>query len=461
LGPNSTDPVRDSENTSTFVTEIPNRLISGFARFNYTFKDRYLLTFTVRRDGSSRFGPENQWGTFPSAALAWRAHQETFIQDIDWLSNLKLRGSWGVTGNQEIGDFLFSSLWTPGGPQAQVQFGDEFVSTIRPSAADETLKWEETTTWNVGFDYGLFDGRISGSFEYYIKDTDDLLFTVPAAGGSNLSDRILTNIGEMRNKGFEFSVDGLVLTTEDFSWNAQFNASTNDNELLSVRQAGEGITTGFISGGVGNTIQIIQEGAPINSFFVLRHKENENGEPVSDNVDANGDGVADDLDMYVDQNGDGVINQDDRVVGESPQPDWILGHTSRFTYRNFDLSLTLRAHLGNHVYNNVASNFGHYSRLTNFAPSNLQESVLETNFTDPQFFSDYYVEDASFLRLDNVSLGYTFDGIPSVDRIRVFGTAQNLFVLSGYSGPDPEVVGIDNNLYPRSRTFTAGVNVQL
>lgn len=461
LGPNSTDPVTDQQNTSTFVTEIPNKLISGFARLNYTFKDRYLVTATVRRDGSSRFGPENQWGTFPSAALAWRAHQESFIQNVDWLSNLKVRGSWGMTGNQEIGDFLFSSLWTPGGPQAQIQLGDEFVSTIRPSAADETIQWEETTTWNLGIDYGFFDGRVSGSFEYYIKDTDDLLFTVPAPGGANLSDRVLTNIGSMRNEGFEFSVDGMVLTTEDFSWNAQFNASTNENELLEVTRAGEGIPTGGISGGIGNTIQIIREGEPINSFLVYRHKENENGDPISDGVDANGDGVANDLDMYVDQNGDGVINDADRVVGENPQPDWILGHTSRLTYGNFDLSFTLRAQLGNHVYNNVASNFGRYDRLTNFAPSNLHTSVLTTDFQTPQFFSDYYVEDASFLRLDNVTIGYTVRDLPGVDRARVFGTVQNAFVITGYSGPDPEVVGIDNNLYPRSRTFTAGVNVQL
>ena len=461
LGPNSTDPVGTSENTNTFVTEIPNRLISGFGRFNYTFKDRYLFTFTVRRDGSSRFGPENQWGTFPSAALGWRAHQESFFEGIDVISNLKLRASWGVTGNQEIGDFLFSSLWTPGGPQAQIQFGDEFVSTIRPSAADETLKWEETTTWNIGLDYGLLDGRISGSLEYYLKDTNDLLFTVPVAGGANLSDRVLTNIGEMRNEGFEFSINGLVLTTNNFSWNAQFNASTNVNELLSVNRAGEGIPVGGISGGVGNTVQIIREGAAINSFLLFEHKRDNSGDPLTDNVDHNGDGAVSDLDMYVDQNGDGVINEADRVVSENPQPNWILGHTSRMTYSNFDLSFTLRAHLGNYAYNNVASNFGHFSRLTNFAPSNLQTSVLTTEFDDPQFFSDYYLEDASFLRLDNLTVGYTFDALPSVDRVRIYGAVQNAFVLTGYSGPDPEVVGIDNNLYPRSRTFTAGLNVRL
>jgi len=475
FGPNSTDPASE---TNTTVTEIPNRLISGFLRANYTFLDRYLLTFTVRRDGSSRFGPENRWGTFPSGALAWRAHQEPFLEDVDVLSNLKVRLSWGRTGNQEIGDFLYAPLWVPGGPRAQVQFGDRFVSTIRPNAADETLQWEETTTTNVGVDYGFLDGRISGSVEYYVKDTDDLLFTVPVAGGANLSDRVLTNIGSMRNQGVEVSVDAQVLNTDDFSWNAQVNASTNSNELLQLNRGNvegfQGISTGFISGGVGNTIQILQEGEPINSFFTFRHKRDENGDPLYEDV--NGDGTIDEQDLYVDiagggENGnepDGQINEDDRTVTGSPQPDWVLGHTSQMTFRNVDLSFTLRAHLGQQVYNNVASNFGHFNNVRNFAPSNVHESALENGFETPQYFSDVYVEDADFLRLDNISVGYTIGSIPSVNQLRIFARASNLFVLTGYSGPDPEVggpgasnIGIDNQIYPRSRTFTAGINLQM
>ncbi|MFB6273949.1 MAG: SusC/RagA family TonB-linked outer membrane protein [Salinibacter sp.] len=461
LGPNSTDPVTDTENTTTFVAEIPSRLISGFGRFNYTFMDRYLLTFTIRRDGSSRFGPENRWGTFPSGALAWRVHKEPFVEDLDFLSTLKIRGSWGVTGNQEIGDFRWAPFWQPGGPQAQVQFGDNFVSTIRPSAADQTIKWEETTSYNIGFDYGLFGERVTGSVEYYYKKTEDMLFQVTVPAGSNLSDRVLTNIGSMENEGIEFSVDARVVNTSDFSYSAQFNASTNRNKILNVARASEGFATGGISGGVGNTIQINQEGEPINSFYVYRHKETKNGKPRTDGVDYNGDGVVNGVDMYVDQNGDGQINSADLVVGESPQPDWTFGHTSRMTYQGFDLSFTVRAQIGNYVYNNVASNYGHYSRLTNFAPSNLHTSVKTTKFSKPQYFSDYYVEDASFLRMDNISLGYTLNAIPGVKRLRIYGTVENVFVLTGYSGPDPEVIGIDNNLYPRSRTFTAGLNVQL
>ena len=470
FGPNSTRPVTNLQNTSPYVNEIPKRLISGFARVNYRLLNRYLVTFTVRRDGSSRFGPENQWGTFPSAALGWRVHNEPALESVfgGALSTLKIRASWGVTGNQEIGNFLYEPLYTSGAPTVQYLFGDEYVGTIRPSAADETLKWEETTSYNIGFDYGLFSGRVTGSFEYYVKDTDDLIFPATVPRGANLSDVVTTNIGSMRNQGFEFTVDAQVIDNEDFSYNAQFNASTNKNEVQNVASAGGQELTGGISGGTGNEIQIIKEGEPLNSFYVFEHKTDENGDPLTDGVDHNGDGVVNALDMYVDQqsegeDGHGVINANDRVVGESPRPDWILGHTSRLTYGNFDMSFTLQAQLGRYVYNNVASNYGHYSRLTNFAPSNLHESVQTTNFNTAQYFSDYYVENASNLRLDNITLGYTLPtgGISGIDRLRVYGTVQNAFILTGYSGASPLAVGIDNNLYPRSRTFTAGLNLQL
>ena len=455
LGPNSTTPVQDRQFTNTFVREIPNRLISGFGRLNYTFKDRYVATLTVRRDGSSRFGPENRWGTFPSAALAWRAHQEPFLQDTDVLSNLKVRASWGVNGNQEIGNFLYTPLFQRGTSQVQAQFGDEFVSTVRPDAADETLQWEESISTNIGVDYGFLDGRISGSLEYYRTETEDLIFPAVVPRGANLSDVVTTNIGSMRNEGVEFSIDANVLQIGDFSYDAQLNASTNDNEVLEITQAGDDILTGNIGGGTGNTVQIIREGESLNSFFVYEHREDENGDPRSD-------AEFDREEMYVDQNGDGEINISDRVVKGSPQPDYILGHTSQIRFQNLDFSVSLRAHIGNDVYNNGASNLGYYNRLTDFVPSNLEASVLDTEFNSRQQFSDVYVEDASFLRLDNLSLGYTLESVPRTDRIRVYGTAQNLFVLTGYSGPDPEVPnGIDDSLYPRSRTYTVGVNVQL
>ncbi|MCS3655309.1 SusC/RagA family TonB-linked outer membrane protein [Salinibacter ruber] len=453
------------------ITEIPSRLISGFGRLNYTFMDRYLLTLTVRRDGSSKFGPANRWGTFPSAALAWRVHQESFMEEVPYLSSLKLRGSWGVTGNQEIGDFLYEPIYVQGAGILRAQFGNEFVSTVRPGAADRTVKWEETTQYNVGLDYGLLDDRITGAIEYYRKDTDDLLFSVPAPGGGNLSNEVLTNIGSMRNQGFEFSVDAQVVNTTDFTYSAQLNASTNSNELLQLNRGGAetSILTGDISGGgsgLSPQIQVLEEGEPVNSFYTYVHKRDSNGDPIWRDVDGNGTIEA--TDVYVDQDGDGSINEDDRVITGNPQPDWILGHTSRFTYSGFDLSFTVRAHLGQQVYNNVASANGHFQNVTGGVPSNMHESVLDTGFDSAQIFSDYFVEDGDFVRLDNVSLGYTINEIPGVNQLRVYGRVSNALILTGYSGSDPEVggpgstnPGIDNNIYPRTRTFTAGVNVQL
>lgn len=453
------------------INEIPSRLISAFGRLNYTFMDRYLLTFTVRRDGSSKFGPENRWGTFPSAALAWRAHQEPFLEDVGFFSNLKLRASWGVTGNQEIGDFLYEPIYVQGADILRAQFGSDFVSTVRPGPADRTIKWEETTQYNIGLDYGIFDGRITGSLEFYRKDTDDLIFSVPAPGGGNLSNEVTTNIGSMRNEGFEFSIDAQVINTSEFSYNAQFNAATNNNELQKLSRGGEdtGILTGDISGGgsgLSPQIQILKEGEPVNSFFTYVHKRDSNGDPLWE--DTNGDGSITAIDVYVDQNGDGTINDEDRVITGNPQPDWILGHTSRFNYSGFDLSFTLRAHLGQEVYNNVASANGSFFQIRGGVPSNMHESVLDTGFDTAQIFSDYYVEDGSFVRLDNVSLGYTFGALPGVDQLRVYGRISNALLITGYSGSDPEVggpgstnPGIDNNIYPRTRTFTAGLNVQL
>ena len=455
LGPSG---IPTAEEELTRINGREGRLASFFGRVNYTFRDRYIATFSVRRDGSSRFGPENQWGTFPAAALAWRAGDETFLDGVDWLSDLKLRASWGVNGNQSFGDYLWVSSYRFGDAFSRVQFGDEFVSTIRPSGVDPNIKWEETTSYNVGMDYGLFNNRISGSVEYYFKDTDDLIFTVPVAAGTNLSNFITTNIGSVQNQGFEFSLNGLVVDggTNGFRWEADFNAATNRNELIRINSAGGGseqVLVGGIAGGVGSTIQVLQPGLPVNSFFVYRHKRDANGRPVNSD---------DALEMYEDLNGDGVINQSDRAPFESPAPDWSFGHTSNMSYRNADLSFTVRANLGNYVYNNLASNLGNFNVLTGTGtPVNLHASVLENGFAAPQYFSDVYVEDASFVRMDNLTVGYTFPNFRGAQQMRLFGTVQNPFTITGYGGVDPMsgLNGIDNNLYPRSRTFSAGVSV--
>ncbi|HEU4557658.1 MAG TPA: SusC/RagA family TonB-linked outer membrane protein [Longimicrobium sp.] len=455
-GPNGTIAAQ-TERTSLDVQEW--RLASGFARMNWNLKDRYLLTLSVRRDGSSRFGPANQWGTFPSAAFAWRLSEEPWMPDqLGPLSDLKVRASYGVNGNQDFGNYLWVSSYRFSLPTAQAQFGNQFLPTIRPSAVDENIKWEETTSYNLGLDFGLFRNRITGTVDVYDKKTDDLIFNVPVAAGTNVSNYVTTNIGSMRNRGLELGLNARVLE-RGLTWDASFNAATNKNRLERINTVGsDRILVGGISGGVGSNIQVLQPGVPVNSFLVYRHIR-ENGKPVY--ADRNNSGNIDEKDLYEDINGDGNVDQNDRVPFHSAAPQWSFGHTSQFGLGNWDAGLTLRAQVGNYAYNNVASNLGHYSVLRGGAPNNLHRSVLEYGFETAQYFSDVYVEDASFLRMDNLTLGYTFNGVRGLDNARVYGTVQNVFTLTGYSGVDPQggLNGVDNNVYPRSRTFTAGVSL--
>ena len=438
------------------VSVQEHRLRSQFARGNLSLKDRYLFTGTVRRDGSSRFGPDNQWGVFPSAAFAWRMSEEPMLKDLLPVSDLKLRVSWGKNGNESIGcNYCAYGSYEVGGPQAQAQLGTDFITTIRPIAFDANLHWETTTSTDVGIDFGFLQNRFSVSIDGYTKTTNDLLFAVPTAAGTALSNSVLTNIGSVRNRGFEFMLDGKLIDggRRGFTWLANFNASHNSNELLTLGRPGlTSIATGGIAGAVGTNIQVLQPGQPVNSFFVYRHRE-ANGKVVVTGPDTA---------MYVDVNKDNIINTSDLRPFHSPAPKWIIGHTSNVSWRNFDASTTLRAYIGNYVYNNVASNLGNYSVLTSpYAPVNLSASVLQYGFTRPQYLSDLYVEDASFLRMDNLTVGYTFDHLAQMKNPRVFGTIQNVFTKTSYSGVDPtaNINGIDNNVYPRSRTFVGGVTI--
>jgi TonB-linked SusC/RagA family outer membrane protein len=454
--------VPSANDTRPFYTIDESRLISGFGRFNYTYRDKYLLTTTVRRDGSSKFGPGRQWGTFPSAAVAWRASEEPFFRGRWGLSDLKARLSWGVNGNQSVGNYLAYTSYTVGQSTAQAEFGNSYVTTIRPSASDPNLKWEKTASTDAGLDYGFLDNRINGSIDYYSKKTTDLLFAVPTAAGTALSNFITTNIGSMQNTGWEVALNLVPIegARGGLTWNAGFVASRNQNRLQSIDRPGiPYILTGGIAGGVGSLIQVLEPGVPTNSFFVYQHKM-QDGKPVY--ADLNGDKTINEQDLYVDLNGDGVVNQSDRRPFHSPQPKWILGHTSFISWRAFDASTTLRAYLGNYVYNNVASNLGNYSILQlNGAPTNLHASALKYGFVRPQYLSDVYVENASFLRMDNLTLGYTFERLQNLRNARVFGSVQNVFTTTKYSGVDPTagLNGIDNNLYPRSRTYLAGLSV--
>jgi iron complex outermembrane receptor protein len=445
-----------------FLDVQDSRLISFFGRVNYNFNDQLLLAGSLRRDGSSRFGPSNAWGVFPAASVAYR-----LASGSGTISDLKLRGSWGRTGNQAFGNYQQYTSYLVGDAAAQIQMGNQFITTIRPGAVDPNIKWEETNAYDVGLDYGFYGQRLSGAIDWYTKNTKDLIFTVPVAAGTNFSNFLTTNLGSMKNRGIEGSLSARLAEggRGGFGWTADFTASHNSNELTSINptladtaQKTQKILTGGVAGGVGTFIQVYMPGQPISSFFVYQHKRDASGNPIYS--DENGDGTINEQDLYVDLNGDGVINVADRRPFHSPDPKWILGHTSYITKGKLDFSFTLRAYLGGYVYNNVASNLGTYSEVTRASPYNLHASVLKTGFQTQQLLSDYYVEDASFLRMDNLTIGYTFQyhGQPA----RVSATAQSLFTLTGYSGVDPTagLNGLDNNIYPRSRMFTAGLSVR-
>lgn len=426
-----------------------NTLISYFARLNYTFDKKYLLTASVRRDASSRFSEDNRVGYFPSVALAWRIDQENFIKNTNVFSTLKLRVGWGQTGQQDINnnDYPYLARYVQSNSGAQYQIGDVFYNTLRGQGYDKNIKWETTTTKNLGLDFGFLNNRINGSIEVYEKETKDLLSVVPVPAGANLTNLLLTNVGDMRNRGIEFNMGVEAIKNENFSWEFNLNATHYKSEITNL--ASTSVLTGGISGGTGSTIQVHAEGYQPNAFYVYQQVYNQEGKPI--------EGV------YVDRNGDGIINSGDLYQYKSPAPELLLGFSSRFTYKNWDLGFTMRASFGNYVYNNQASQFGNLSGIkANNYLQNIHTSYLDTQFDTPQYFSDYYVENGSFLRMDNINIGYNFPSfINENSKLRVFGSVQNAFLITNYSGLDPEVFnGIDNNLYQRPRVYSIGLNFQ-
>jgi iron complex outermembrane receptor protein len=429
-----------------------SKLISFFGRANYNLNDRYLVAVSLRHDGSSRFGPANQWGTFPSVAVAWRLSQEPFMQGMSSISDLKLRASWGVTGNQQFANYQQYLVYTLGTAQAEAQMGNAFVPTLRPAAIDTNIKWEQTTSYNVGLDFGFHNQRISGAIDWYTKNTSDLIFNVPVAAGSNFSNFLTTNIGSMKNTGIELMLNARVRDggSHGIGWTASFTAAHNTNQLTSINPGaglGQRILTGSIQGGVGSTIQILEPGQPINSFYVFQQKYDAQGKPIEGS--------------YADTTG--CATPGTCVVPRpyhDPSPKWILGHTSYLSMGKWDASFTLRAYLGNYVYNNVASAWGFYDQVTRGSPYNLSTSVLSTGFQHAQYQSDLYVENGSFLRMDNITIGYSFQWRDQP--LRVYAAVQNVFTITGYNGVDPTagLNGIDNNIYPRSRTITGGLSVR-
>ena len=444
-------------------------LVSYFGRINYTLLNRYLLTVTLREDGTSRFDSDQRWGTFPSFALGWKLKEESFLRDVNFLSDLKLRLGWGVTGQQNLSntmDFPYLPVYTVNREFAYVPMGDRYLITSRPGAYNPSLKWEETTTWNAGIDFGFLNGRITGTLDYYYRETNDLINTVYIPVGTNFSNMLTSNIGSLRNQGVEFSINAKPIVTNDFLWDLGFNVTWNNNKITKLTGGDDSdyyVATGGISTSTGSTIQAHKVGYAASSFYVYQQVYDENGMPVEN--------------TFVDRNGDGMINDSDRYIYKKPSADVLMGLTSKMTYKNWDFSFALRASIGNYVYNDVLANRANVSATgiwsTSGFYSNRPVNALDLGFTGVgnYYMSDYFVQNASFLRCDNITLGYSFQNLFKTSAYegiggRVYATVQNPFVITGYEGLDPEVQtafdtpGIDNNVYPRPVTFLIGLSLQ-
>jgi TonB-linked SusC/RagA family outer membrane protein len=437
---------------ATSYVATPVVLIGFLARANLTYNEKYLLTLNYRRDGTSRFGPENRWGDFGGAALGWRMSDEDFLKDSEVISELKLRASYGINGQQDgISGDLYLDKYRFGNQGSGYLFGGVPIQSTIPSERSN-LKWENTATIEFGIDYGLFDNKITGSINAFQKNSTDLLADAPVADGSNFTNRVLQNVGDLQVNGLEFTVNADIIKNEDLNWNVNFNATYLDREIKELA-LNQDITTGGIAGGTGNFIQLYREGFAPNSFYVFKQLYDTAGQPIEGG--------------YADLNGDGIINTDDKYLKGNPQADFTFGFQSSIDYKNFDLAFNLRASLGNYVYNNVNSGLAQYDLLQdNAVLGNIPTSVLNTNFnsTSDVIISDIYLENGSFLRMDNITLGYTFDRPIkkfASNSIRLWAGMQNVFTITNYSGLDPEVFnGIDNTIYPRPRTFLLGANIK-
>ena len=441
----------------TFPFDKPeNRLISFFGRVNYSYKNKYLITGTLRRDGSSRFSEDNRWGLFPSAAFAWKIKEEDFLKRSNTLSDLKLRIGYGETGQQDgIANYDYIPRYSISNGQAQYQFGSAYYDMYRPSGYNPNLKWEQTATYNVGLDYGFLNNRITGTVDVYLKKTSDLLSVVDQPAGTNFSNKILANIGNMENRGIEFTVNAQPVRSRSFTWDLGFNITYNKNEITKLTFATDpkfpGNLVGGIAGGVGSTVQIHSVGYSKSSFYVYQQIYDKNGKPIEG--------------LFEDRNRDGLINVDDLYRYKSPDPKVFLGAFSNFSYKKWDGGFSLRANIDNYMYNNRFSNTGVQRNIIDPLGflANGSRSLLETNFTgsgDKYLLSDYYVENASFLRMDNINIGYNAGEIISKNtNLRIGANVQNVFTVTKYKGLDPEVSGgIDNNFYPRPRVYNLSLN---
>jgi len=428
-------------------------MLSYYGRINYSFDGKYLLTATVRRDASSRFSKDTRWGTFPSVALGWTLTEEPWLKNQKVLSNLKLRASYGVTGQQEgIGNYNYLPVYTYSVTGAEAFINGQYINTYRPEAYVSDLKWETTTSWNFGLDFGFLDGRIGGAIDFYTRKTKDLLASVPTAAGTNFSKTILTNVGNVDSKGIEVSLNATPIQTKDWEWNLSYNFTWQNMKVKNLSLTKGGSQTNVK---VGPSIdayrfQVLSEGYEPYMFYVYHQLyDSKTGKPIEG--------------AYADLNNDGEINESDLYRYHSPAPKYIMGLSTSLRYKQLTLGMSFRANIDNYVYNGMGMSTGAFETVSynNSQLNNLNTCFLKTGFKTRQYLSDYYVENASFLKLDNLSLSYNVGKINKWASLTVSAMVQNVFTITGYSGTDPEVPnGMDNSFYPRPRTYSVSLGLQ-
>ena len=428
-------------------------MLSYYGRVNYSFDGKYLLTATVRRDASSRFSKDTRWGTFPSVALGWTLTEEPWLKDNKVVSNLKLRASYGVTGQQEgIGNYNYLPVYTSSVTGAEALINGQYITTYRPEAYVSDLKWETTTSWNFGLDFGFLNGRIGGAIDFYTRKTKDLLASVPTAAGTNFSKTILTNVGNVDSKGIEVSLNATPIQTKDWEWNLSYNFTWQNMKVknLSLTQGGSQTNVKVGPSIDAYQFQVLSEGYEPYMFYVYHQLyDSETGKPIEG--------------AYADLNGDGEINDGDLYRYHSPAPKYIMGLSTSLRYKQLTLGMSFRANIDNYVYNGMGMSTGAWETVSynNSQLNNLNASFLKTGFKTRQYLSDYYVENASFLKLDNLSLSYNVGKINKWASLTVSAMVQNVFTITGYSGTDPEVPnGMDNSFYPRPRTYSLSLGLQ-
>ena len=447
---NARDP-KELQSTSG-ASDQRHVLVSWYSRFNYSYASKYLLGISFRADGSSRFAPESRWGLFPSVSAAWKISSEDFFEPVkEVMSTAKIRLSYGVTGQQDgISNYGYMPLYTASQPGAYYMFGGVPVQTYRPGSYNADLKWETTKALNAGFDFGLLEDRITGSVDYYIRNTEDLLATVPVAAGTNFDKQLLSNVGNISSTGVEMSINANVLKTKDWNWDVSANATWMKTRITNLRLNAEGASPDTPAGWIdSHYVQVLSEHYAPYSFFVYKQVyDAETLRPIEG--------------LYADLSNDGVIDSRDLYHHHSPAPDWMLGLSTSVQWKKLTVSTTLRANIGNYLFNGMAMNTGAWETVSynTFQVNKVHSSFLETNFRTRQYESDYYVENASFLKMDNLQVSYNFGQVTKWFSLNLSAMVQNVFTLTGYTGVDPECSGgIDMSVYPRPRIFSLTVGL--